>query len=92
MKSGDVSTQATHIWNFGAPSADIVSDRVSKRDYVNTRAIPDDLSEIPVSILLHEGTQPPANVTLAKVLYQAFLLISGALILKRYVLPLLYVA
>ena len=87
LRPGDRSTQLEHLWNFGAPLAKDVPDRVSKRDYQDTSTIPSDLYEFPRSVLLHEANLSPTNITLVKVLFQIFLFLSGAIVLKLYVLP-----
>jgi hypothetical protein len=89
LKKGDVSTQLNHVWNFGAPLAADVSERISKRDYKITRGLAYGLEEVPRSIHLHEGDLTPANVTFSKVLYLIFLCLSGAAALLTYVLPML---
>jgi hypothetical protein len=88
LRKGDHTSQSNHIWNFGAPLANQVADRVSKRDYRDTRTIPSDLYEFPRSILLHEANLSPTNITIVKLFYQLFLFLSGAFVMKVYVLPL----
>ena len=89
LKLGDKSSQSDHIWNFGAPLAGDVSDRVSKRDYKETSKIPRDISEFPRSVLLHEANLSPTNMTFIKLLYQVFLFFSGVAVLRKYVVPML---
>jgi hypothetical protein len=87
LRSGDSSTQLQYIWNYGAPLGGQVPDRVSRRDYSNGGAIPEDLYEIPRSVLLHEFHEEH-TFTLSFFLYQILLFLGGALILKVYVYPL----
>jgi hypothetical protein len=88
LKSGDISTQATHLWNFLAPLANDVSDRVSRKDFSVVERIPEDLRETARSILLHEARPTPGNITVMKCLFQVVLFVTCAVILKLYVVPL----
>jgi hypothetical protein len=88
LKSGDISTQDSHFWNFLAPLAGDVADRIRRKDISKMARIGPDLYEVPRSLLLHEASPFPENITVLKILYQVLLFATGALILKVYVVPL----
>lgn len=88
LKSGDVSSQSKHIWNYMAPLSHDVSERVSRQDIRKLKRIPSDLTEVPRSVLLHEAEPFPENITPVKVLYQVVLFAAGAIVLSLYVVPL----
>lgn len=91
LRPGDISTQMDYIWNYGAPMAAQVPDRVSRREYTNNWNVPEDLYETPRSVLLHESDQQPGNLNVHFFLYQMLLLLAGGLLLKLYVYPLFLV-
>lgn len=88
LKRGDFSTQSQYIWNFGAPLAELVPDRVSHREYTKGQVVTSDLYETPRSVLLHEADRGQGFSDWRSILYQAVLFLVGASIMKLYVYPL----
>ena len=90
LKEGDISQQSIYFWNHGAPLADDVSLRVSRKDFSKQRLIPSDLSEVSRSVLLHEARDELPSFSLLQAVYQVILLISAAIVLKYHVAPLFH--
>ena len=87
LNSSVNTDQNKYIWNFGAPLASDVSLDLSRRDGWEKKDLRVDPNLVPVSVLIHEAESFPSNITLTKLVYQLWLFIAGAIILKTYIVP-----
>lgn len=81
------SYSSDSIWNMGAILRQGLDDQLAKRDHLERVKEISNPANYPTTLRIHLADSFPTNLTWMKAGYEVFLFISGAWVLRKYVVP-----